>query len=66
MDATNLPGLHLVAAGITAISRDHEDILGSSLAAIAGEKAAIIRKSKGQDIKAACGQLRGSQTALPA
>lgn len=43
LDATNLPDLRLVAAGITAISRDHEEILGSSLTAIASEKAAIIR-----------------------
>ncbi len=45
LDATNLPDLRVVATGITAISRDHEDILGSSLTAIAGEKAAIIRAS---------------------
>ena len=44
-DATNLPDLRLVAAGITAISRDHEDILGSGLPAIAAEKAAIIRSN---------------------
>lgn len=43
LDSTNMPGLKLVAAGLAAISRDHEDILGSSLAAIAAEKAAIIR-----------------------
>ncbi|MCC8167308.1 MAG: hypothetical protein LIQ31_14495, partial [Planctomycetes bacterium] len=45
LDATNLPDLRLVAAGITTISRDHEQILGSSLTAIAGEKAAIIRRN---------------------
>ncbi len=43
LDATNLPDLRLVAAGLTAISKDHEDILGDTLAAIAGEKAAIIK-----------------------
>lgn len=43
LDATNLPDLRLVAAGITSISRDHEEILGSGLPAIAAEKAAIIR-----------------------
>ncbi len=45
LDATNLPDLRLVAAGLTTISRDHENILGSSLTAIAGEKAAIIRRN---------------------
>ncbi|MDR1611832.1 MAG: bifunctional folylpolyglutamate synthase/dihydrofolate synthase [Planctomycetota bacterium] len=45
LDATNLPGLPVVAVGITAISRDHEDILGSDLASIAAEKAGIIRKN---------------------
>lgn len=44
LDATNIPDLRVVATGITAISRDHEAILGSSLTAIAGEKAAIIRE----------------------
>ncbi len=43
LDATNLPDLPLVAAGITAISRDHEEILGTELESIAAEKAAIIR-----------------------
>jgi dihydrofolate synthase/folylpolyglutamate synthase len=43
LDATNLPDLRLVASGLTAISRDHEEVLGSSLTAIAAEKAAIIR-----------------------
>ncbi len=43
LDSTNLPDLKLVAAGLASISRDHEDILGSSLTAIAAEKAAIIR-----------------------
>ncbi len=45
LDATNLPDLRLVACGITTISKDHEDLLGSSLTAIAGEKAAIIKKN---------------------
>lgn len=45
LDATNLPDLRLVVAGIASISRDHEDILGSSLTAIAKEKAAIIRSN---------------------
>ena len=45
LDATNVPDLRLVACGIAAISRDHEEVLGSSLTAIAGEKAAIIRAS---------------------
>lgn len=44
LDATNLPDLRLIACGITTISRDHEEILGSTLSAIAAEKAAIIRK----------------------
>lgn len=44
LDATNLPDLRLVASGLTTISRDHEDILGEGLRAIAGEKAAIIRE----------------------
>lgn len=44
LDATNLPDLRLVASGLTAISKDHEEILGSSLNAIAAEKAAIIRQ----------------------
>lgn len=44
LDATNLGDLRLVAVGITAISRDHEEILGKSLTGIAAEKAAIIRK----------------------
>lgn len=45
LDATNLPDLRLVAVGITTVAKDHEQILGSSLTAIAGEKAAIIRKN---------------------
>ena len=45
LDATNLPDLRLAAIGITAISRDHEDILGPGLASIAAEKAAIIREN---------------------
>ena len=44
LDATNLADLRLVACGITAISKDHEDLLGSSLTAIAAEKAAIIKE----------------------
>lgn len=43
LDATNIPDLRLVASGISAISRDHEEILGSSLTSIAAEKAAIIK-----------------------
>ena len=43
LDATNIPNLKLVASGITPISKDHEDILGHSLAEIAIEKAEIIR-----------------------
>lgn len=45
LDATNLPDLRLVASGITAISKDHEEVLGSSLTSIAAEKAAIIRQN---------------------
>ncbi|MCD8350777.1 MAG: hypothetical protein LUC93_09230 [Planctomycetaceae bacterium] len=45
LDATNLLDLRLVAAGITTISKDHEEVLGSSLTAIAAEKAAIIRQN---------------------
>ncbi|MDR3078063.1 MAG: hypothetical protein LBV15_04795, partial [Planctomycetota bacterium] len=43
LDATNIPDLRVVAAGITAISKDHEDLLGHSLVEIAAEKAEIIR-----------------------
>lgn len=45
LDATNLPDLRLVVAGLTAISRDHESILGDDLASIASEKAGIIKKN---------------------
>lgn len=45
LDATNLPDLRVAAVGLTAISKDHEDILGHTLPEIAGEKAAIIRKN---------------------
>lgn len=45
LDATNLPDLRLVACGLTAISRDHEEILGSGLEKIAAEKAAIIKQN---------------------
>lgn len=44
LDATNLPDLRLVAAGLTSISRDHQEVLGSTLELIAAEKAAIIKK----------------------
>ena len=44
LDATNLPEMPVLATGITTISYDHEEILGEKLSAIAGEKAAIIRK----------------------
>ncbi len=44
LDATNLPDLRVVATGITTISLDHENILGSTLEDIAGEKAGIIRQ----------------------
>jgi dihydrofolate synthase/folylpolyglutamate synthase len=45
LDATNLPDLRVAATGLTAISMDHEDILGHTLGEIAGEKAAIIRRN---------------------
>ncbi|MGH9535277.1 MAG: bifunctional folylpolyglutamate synthase/dihydrofolate synthase [Terriglobales bacterium] len=41
LDATNV--LQPVAAAITAIAMDHEKYLGSTLAAIAGEKAGILK-----------------------
>lgn len=43
LDATNVSDLRAAAVGITTISLDHENILGSTLAEIAAEKAAIIR-----------------------
>ena len=45
LDATNVPDLRLVVAGLTPISMDHQEILGDSLESIAAEKAAIIRKN---------------------
>lgn len=45
LDATNMPDMRVAAVGISTISKDHEEILGSSLEAIAAEKAAIIRKN---------------------
>ncbi len=44
LDATNLPDLRLVAAGLTAISLDHQEVLGSTLELIAAENAASIRR----------------------
>ncbi len=44
LDATNLPDVRVAVCGIASISRDHEDILGSTLAAIAAEKAGIIKE----------------------
>jgi dihydrofolate synthase/folylpolyglutamate synthase len=44
-DATNIIAAPLVSA-ITAISVDHEKFLGSSLTAIAGEKAGIIKRGR--------------------
>jgi len=44
LDATNLPDLRLVAAGLTSISRDHQEVLGNTLELIAREKAAIVKK----------------------
>lgn len=41
LDATNI--VHPLVSVITNISRDHQDYLGESLAAIAGEKAGIIK-----------------------
>ncbi len=43
LDATNLPDMRVVAVGLTAVSKDHEEILGHSLAEIAAEKAEIVR-----------------------
>ena len=45
LDATNLPDLRLVVAGLASISMDHQEILGDTLGAIAAEKAAIIRQN---------------------
>ena len=42
-DATNVPDLPVAVAGISAISRDHADVLGDDLAGIAAEKGGIIR-----------------------
>lgn len=45
LDSTNMPDMRVAAVGITSISKDHEEILGSTLEEIAAEKAAIIRKN---------------------
>jgi len=44
LDATNV--VNPAVCGITPISRDHTELLGDSLAAIAGEKAGIIKSKK--------------------
>lgn len=44
LDSTNLPDLNVRVCGITPISKDHEAVLGSTLSAIAGEKAGIFRE----------------------
>jgi dihydrofolate synthase/folylpolyglutamate synthase len=43
LDATNVPGTNLVATAVTRLGLDHVEHLGGSIAAIAGEKAAIAR-----------------------
>ena len=43
LDATNVPGTRLVATAVTRLGLDHVEHLGGSVAAIAGEKAAIAR-----------------------
>ncbi|AKU89875.1 bifunctional folylpolyglutamate synthase/dihydrofolate synthase [Vulgatibacter incomptus] len=43
LDATNVPGTRLCATAITRIGFDHMEYLGTTLDAIAGEKAAIAR-----------------------
>ncbi|MCC8191022.1 MAG: bifunctional folylpolyglutamate synthase/dihydrofolate synthase [Planctomycetes bacterium] len=45
LDATNLPDARLVVTGLTAISLDHQEILGDTLELVAAEKAAIIRRN---------------------
>jgi dihydrofolate synthase/folylpolyglutamate synthase len=47
LDATNV--VQPAVCGISSISRDHTQLLGNSLTAIAGEKAGIIKKKKGKD-----------------
>ena len=44
LDATNLSNMRVIAVGLTVISKDHEEILGHTLAEIAAEKAEIIRQ----------------------
>ena len=43
LDATNVAGLAPVACVITAVSLDHQEFLGSTVEAIAAEKAGILR-----------------------
>lgn len=43
LDATNVAGLQPQVCVIAPVSMDHEDFLGSTLGAIAGEKAGILR-----------------------
>jgi len=43
LDATNLPDLPALAAGVAPVSLDHQETLGGTLEAIAGEKAGILR-----------------------
>ncbi len=43
LDATNVPGTRLVGTAVTRLGLDHVEVLGPTLAAIAGEKAAIAR-----------------------
>ena len=43
LDATNVAGLAPVACVITPVSLDHQDFLGTTVEAIAGEKAGILR-----------------------
>ena len=43
LDATNVISRNIDCTAITSIGRDHEEILGSELEDIAGEKAGIIK-----------------------
>lgn len=43
LDATNVPGTRLVGTAVTRLGLDHVEVLGPTLVAIAGEKAAIAR-----------------------
>ena len=44
LDATNIIKRNIACTAVTSIGRDHEEILGSALEDIAGEKAGIIKQ----------------------